>query len=427
MKNCISTILKARGLKLENYKYLRELESISESNTFIRYITDRVISSDYRGIQCSQHNRLTFNYFSNLVSIIYSVASNKIFEIHIGDDNGEKQPQAFIYYEIVDKIKRRIGKGTINSIKKNTFPDIARMGFLNRYDKNGVKIIEGSTRASVCSVGLSDLGVKFAKASAFEKIKLFTDGVDILTKNTASELVELLYLNDYGIDRINILEFMYILSDDRKGITENDKLRLLLDYRRLSLNERNKVDECLKLFCNPNNRKDFKNKTLLRDYNNWKNESQQIYGLLANSTYFKVEGDYLILNTGNNGLFDTRTNRGAKVKTEYFNQHNVSKTNGYELHHIIPFSKAQNKSDVIFIDDFKNLIYLNDKKHEEFTISGSKNVIIKSVQNSPNILFMDFNDRIILVNIYKDALISPSLLPIIIKYNQQLLRKFYYI
>lgn len=416
-----------RELKLEDYKYLRELESISSNNTFIHYIIDRVSSNDYRGIQCSQHNRLTFDYFSNLVSIIYSVAGSTIFEIHIGDDNGEKQPQAFMYYKIVDKIKQSVGKGTINSIKKNTFPDMARMGFLDRYDKKGIKIIERNSRHGVYSVGLSELGIKFANASAFEKIKLFTDGIDILTKNTASELVELLYLNDYGIDRVNILEFMYILSDDRENITENDKLRLLIDYRRLSTYEKNKVDEYLKLFCNPSNRKKFNNKTLLRDYNNWKNESQQIYGLLANSTYFKVEGDFLILNTGNYGLFDAKANRGAKAKAEYFDKHNIPKTDGYELHHIIPFSKAQNKSDAIFIDDFKNLIYLSNNKHDEFTVSGSKNVIMKYTKNNSNILFMDFDDSFILVDINKDALVSEALLPVIKSYNQQLLRKFYYI
>lgn len=412
---------------MEDYKYLREIENISPSNTFIKYIADRVLSNDYRGVQCSQHNRLTFDYFSNLVSVIYDVAGASIFDIHIGDDKGERQQQAYTYYKVVERIKACVGKGTINSVKKNTFPDIARMGFLNRYDKDGEKIIEGTSRSGVYSVGLSELGVKFAKATAFEKIKLFTDGVDILTKNAASELVELLYLNDYGIDKIDILEFMYILSDDRKEITSNDKLRLLLDYRRLTTAEKNKLDENLKAFCDPQNRRDFDNKTLLRDYGNWKNESQQIYGLLANSTYFKVEGTELILNTGNYGLFSAQANRGAKAKTDYFKNHNVNKTVGYDLHHIVPFAKAQNKSDAVFVDDFKNLIYLSDKKHAEFTISGSKNVILKYTQNNPNVLFMDFNDSFIIVDITKDALFSPSLLPIVKEYNIQLLKKFYYV
>lgn len=412
---------------MEDYKFLREIEQISSSNRFVSYITERVSSNDYRGIQCSQHNRLTYQYFSNLVSVIYGIAGDKVFSIHIGDDNGVRQPQAYTYYEIVAAIKRVVGKGTVNSVKKNTFPDIARMGFLNRYDRNGNKIIEGTGRVGVYSVGLSPLGVKFAEATAFEKIKLFTDGVDILTKNTASELVELLYLNDYGIDSIDVLEYMYILSDDRSGISTNDKLGLLLDYRKLSSVDKEKIDNCLKAFCNPENRKVFDNKTLLRDYSNWKNESQQIYGLLANSTYFKVENNKLILNTGNYGLFDEQTKRSDKAKKEYFKNHNVSKNSDYELHHIVPFSKAQNKSDAVFVDDFKNLIYLSNTKHTEFTATGSKNVILSYKQNDPNILFLDFDNSFIIVDVRKDALISPSLLPAIKEYNDMLLRKFYYV
>ena len=411
---------------MEDYKYLRAIEEIAPGNAFARYITDRVSSNDYRGIQCSQHNRLTFDYFSSLVSVIYTVAGGEVFGIHIGDDKGEKQPQAHTYYAVVSGIKAAVGKGTVNSVKKNTFPDIARMGFLDRYDKAGNKITEGAARAGVYSVGLSELGVKFARATAFEKIKFFTDGVDALTKNAASDLVELLYLNDYGIDSIDILEFMYILSDDREKITSSDKLRLLLEYRRLTPAEKARLNEGLKAFCNPKNRKAFDNKTLLRDYGNWKNESQQIYGLLANSTYFKVEGTKLILNTGNYGLFSAQANRGAKAKADYFKQHNVPKTDGYDLHHIVPFSRAENKSDAVFIDDYKNLIYIRDKKHAEFTAAGNKNVIVKYTQGNPNLLFMDFNDAFILVDIGEDALVSSALLPLVKEYNEQLLRKFYY-
>lgn len=411
---------------MEDYKYLRQLEQVSPDNGFIKYITDRVLSNDYRGFQCSQHNRLTFNYFDKLIAAIYGIARNNVFKIHIGDDNGDYQPRAKTYYEIVDAIKASVGKGTVNSVKKNTFPDIARMGFLDRYDGNGTKISEWATRCAVHGVGLSVTGVKFATASPFEKIKLFTDGVDILTKNAASELVELLYLNEFGIDYIDILEFMYIISDDRPDITVNDKLINLLEYRRLTPVEKNKVDLYLKRYCNPENRRGY-DKTILRDYNNWKNESQQIYNLLANSTYFKVENSKLILNTGNYGIFDEKTRRGERAKNDYFKYHKISRNQNYELHHIVPFSKAQNKSDALLIDDYKNLIYLNNTKHLEFTSNGNQNVILKYTLNNPNIIFLDVNDKFILVDITKDALFSEELLPTVKEYNEQLLKKFYLI
>ena len=36
---------------MEDYKYLREIENISSSNTFVKYIVDRVLSNNYRGMQ----------------------------------------------------------------------------------------------------------------------------------------------------------------------------------------------------------------------------------------------------------------------------------------------------------------------------------------------------------------------------------------
>ena len=415
-----------RVWRLEDYKYLEQLKNIMPNNRFISYIIERVNSNDYRGFQCSQHNRLTYQYFSNLVSIIYNIAGVSRFEIHVGDYNGKLQPQAHTYYKIVDEVKRTTSKGTINSIKKNTFPDIARMGFLDRFDKYGYKISEYEARRGIASVGLSALGVRFAKATSFEKIKLFTDGIDILTQNTAAELVEMLYLNDFGVDYIDILEYMYIFSDDRDGVYLNDKFDLLLEYRRLTESQKKDVDDLLKAFCNPENREKYNNKTLLRDYHNWKNESQQIFGLLANSTYFKVENNRLILNTGNYGLFDEQVSRGAKAKNDYFQHHSTTKKQGYELHHIIPFSRAQNKSDAVTIDDFRNLIYLSSDKHSEFTRLGKDNVILKLDENNSSVVFLDFGDSVIIVDLNKDAIVSQTLLPEIKKYNTILLKKFYH-
>ena len=414
---------------MDDYKYLSELENISPSNSFLQYISQRVASNDYRGIQCSQHNRLTFEYFSHLISVIYDVAGSDTFCIHVGDDHGILQPQAKMYYEIVNRTKQLTGKGTINSIKKNTFPDIARMGFLHRYDKDGSVILENTSRPHVYSVALSERGIKFANGTAFEKIKLFTDGIDFLTKNTASELVEVLYLNDLGIDRINILEYMYIFSDDRSTISTNDKLQLLLEYRRLSPLEKAKVDTCLKSFCNPLNRKVYNNKTLLRDYNNWKNESQQIYGLFANSTYFKVENDTLVLNTGSCGIFNAQTNRGTKAKSDYFKNHHIQKQNGYELHHIIPFSAAQSKHDAVAVDDYRNLIYLESKKHGEFTKANNRHVLLKQDSTGYILIFLGLSSGdtdAITVRISSDALLSQALVPTLIDYNKQLLTKFYH-
>lgn len=408
---------------MESYEYLEELISIEPDNKFLKYIAARVQDNDYRGFQCSQHNRLTYQYFYAVLCAIDGVAGDSSFFIHIGDDKGKRQPAAETYYRIVDEIKASAGRGTINSIKKNIFPDIARMGFIDRFDKHGSKLLP-NRRGVVYSVKLSALGREFIEADTFKRVKLFTDGVDRLTKNTASELVEMLYLNDYGIDYLDIHEYMYIYSDDR-GINPSDKLELLLEYRRLTPAEREQAERYLQLYCDPENWRG-QDKTVLRDYSNWKNESQQIFLLFASSTYFKVERGRLVLNTGSLGLFDPKTVRGEKAKNNYFSEHGISRDVDYELHHIVPFSKAMSKADLKYIDDYKNLIYLSKAKHAQFTALGSKSVIMTQLDEH-RLAFTDFTGNEIVVDIRSDTKISTSRINDMLEYNKKLLKKFYYV
>lgn len=414
---------------MEDYRYLDSLRDISPQNDFIRYIIQRVNSNDYRGVQCSQHNRLTFGYFKAVIDAIYAAAGEERFAIHVGDDNGIRQPAAKMYYGVVEEIDRHAGKGTINSVKKNTFPDIARMGFLERFGRDTAHpVSELGKRRHVFSVRLSPLGLKFARAKTpFEQLRRFTDGVDRLTQSAASELADLFWDNDFGINGLHILEFMYILSDDRAGISFHDKLRMLLSYRALTEAQRADVHACLRAYCNPDNRRSYNYKPLLRDYSNWKNEAQQIYGLLGYTVFFHVVNDTLVPNTGEFGLFfDPNTRRSQKGKTEYFAQHGVEKRAGYELHHIVPFSKAQTKADALLVDDFKNFLYLSNQKHTEFSAAHTRHVILSHKADGSLLSLRDEGGDFITVAPDTDALFSPALLPQLKAYNEGLLRKFGY-
>lgn len=418
---------------MTDYQILRSIEQLSANNQFLSYIIDRVQDDNYRGIQCSQHNRLTYDYFKNLLQVIYEIAGEDMFGIHVGDDNGEMQPEAQVYYKIVDEINVRIGKGTINSVKKNTFPDLARAGLIERYDKNGNSIKEFFSigeykslkkRVSVYFVGLSPLGLKFVQAKTeFERRKYYTDAVDLLTKNAASDLVELLSTDD-RFDSINILEFMYILSDDRDGVHYNDKLMYLTDYRALGSVQKEELNKLLQAYCNP--ARNVGTKINARDYSNWKNESQQIFGLLNNSTYFKVINENLILNDGRFGLFVQSAKRSQKPKNEYFNYHGIKPVPDYELHHVIPFKRATNQQDAQFIDDERNMIYLSSKKHDEFT--RTQNINIRTSYSDPNMLFLQLDsiNNVIIVDLNKnDALLAKKNIQEVLDYNKKLLQKFY--
>ncbi len=411
------------------YKTLDSIKQIDHNNSFLPYIVDRILSDDYRGYQCSQHNRLTYDYFKIVILSIYEITGKERFRIHVGDDDGEKQIGAEKYYKIVDLIKKSCNKGTINSIKKNTFPDIARMGFLCRYNKKDVLIDENSGRTNVYSVQLSEKGIEFAEQKMeFDRRKYFTEGIDNITKNTASELVELLSTDDY-VSQINILEYMYIISDKRAEISFKDKLEYLSEYRRLTDVQKKNLTKLLQEFCNPDDTRKIGNKTDMRDYHNWKNESQQIFGLLANTVYFKVLDDTLVMNDNKDyGLFAQTAKRKQSPKAKYFESNGINKCIGYELHHIIPFSKANTQKDAEFLDDERNLIYLEKSKHLEFTSSNNVNICVS--YNKPIISFLevDNRDRIINVNTEtQEALLSEEFIPQMKEYNKKLLHIFYQI
>lgn len=411
---------------MEPSEYLKSIKSIDSKNEFLEYIVERVLRNDYRGIQISQHNRLTFSYFEKLIESIYEVAGKGIFRIHVGDDEGELQPDAETYYKLVEKVKEKTGKGTINSIKKNTFPDIAKMGFIFRYDKGKNLIDEYGSRKGIYYVSLTPLGIKFISMPKFERIKSFSDGIDHLVGNLSNDLAEFLSLNEFNINYIDLSEFMYIISDQRPSITWHDKLRYLIAYRKLNSIQKEQLDQLLKLYCNPSNLRNKADKTLLRDYSNWKNESQQIYGLFSNSAYFKVISNRLALNDGELGVFYNDVRRTTQGKNDYYKYHLVHSDPNFEFHHIIPFSRARNRLDLKLIDDFKNLIYILNTKHEEFKNSKNDFVKLKYTENYPFLLFEDFNDNYIIVNLESEAKVNKAIIPSILDYNNSLLRTFYY-
>jgi hypothetical protein len=411
---------------LEDYRFLEAIKKIEPDNRFLDYIVNRVIRDDYRGIQVSQHNRLTLEYCRIILEVINELAGDDLLNVHIGDDNGEQQPQAKKYYKLVELVSSRSGKGTVNSIKKNTFPDIAKMGLIERYNIGGEIIDEsGSNRSVIKSVRLSKLGKELISSDSFTQIRIWTEGVDRLLGRLPSELAEILHMNDLGIDQISIIEFMYIISDEREEISCIDKTQMIFEYRKLNDRQKNQLHENMKRFCNPDNRRRNANKTLLRDYSNWKNESQQIFGLLSNSSYFRVQNDILVLNYGDTGIFNTSIQRGEKAKRDYFNKHRIEKTTNFQLHHIVPISNAKNQNDMLDIDNFKNLVYLSSTIHKSFPRRDNKYVKLFYSNDKKRLTFTNFRDQAITAEICQEVLLKKSFLPHMTEHNRFLLKKYF--
>lgn len=385
-----------------------DLQKIDPDNEFIKYISKRLKRDDYRGIHISQHNRYDVNYVLKLIKCIFDNVGGKLFEIPSGDYSERTgtitfEPKCYPeYQEIVKCIHTATDKGTYNSVKKNFFVDLDRMGLLKR---SKIKIPEGKFFWYACLTN-NAIELLESKDDKRKLIKKFTDLIDEnLFGDFISNLVE--FMSSYGYYEVDIFEFTFILND--MSITSTYKDILIRDYRRLTENQKLEVIDRIKSFANPSNF--IGNKTEKRDFHNWINESQQIFSLLKFTTYFQVIRKnnklYLRLNTSNEtGIFTVEIlKRSNSIKNQYFKLHKIKPISNFELHHIVPIKVVQNSKDLSLVDDVYNLVYIREDKHKEihkkktFKISNLTEKILQ-LENIKN------NSRSVNINNGKEALYS---------------------
>jgi hypothetical protein len=373
---------------------LKNIIAIKPDNLFLEYIVERVQDADYRGIHISQHNRYDIERLTHILNGIYEVVENRQFRVPLGDDEGVQESGCDEYYRIVKVVNRRAGIGTINSLKKNFFVDFERMGLLHRFNKKG-EPIGNSKRSHVYYAQLTDAAISLITSSSIvERHKIFTDSLDKLFANELTYIAETLYYSNYKNDPIGIWEFMLILSDDRPKF-RNEKIKLIDSYRELKLWQQKKAVDLIKQYCNPKNFRG--NKTTQRDFGNWKNETQQIFTLLKNTVYFDITKSSLRLNTGTYGIFSETQikRRSLGAKHEYFIQHQIKKKiPTFELDHIVSFSSAKNKVEFGLIDNWKNLLYLRNDKHEQKTKNKDRNVVLTATEKEIHLDDFDHKSRI---------------------------------
>lgn len=379
------------------HQKLNKILNISSENKFINYIINRVQKESYRGIHVSQHNRYTLEKALTILNTINKHVNSNQFEIPRGDYSEKlKGKKAYdindfpIYKSMVQSLKGTKNQVSYNSLKKNLFVDFDRMGLINRYKKDG-SIVEKEKRSTIYYISLSDLGIKLLNSkNIIDKHRIFTDALDNIFDQYVSYWMEIIYNSDYNDARISIYEFMFIFTDDKI----DNHIDLLDSYRSLSRHQKNKFIEYIQEYADPNNF--VGDKTQKRDFHNWKNESQQMFRLLKQTSFFQVSrnNDYISLNIGGYGIFESPIiKRSASIKAKYFEKYNIQKIDGFELHHIVPISMARNKKEIEMLDNVYNLIYLDKNKHLEITKKRNKNVILNI---NPKIAkFFDFENNVI--------------------------------
>lgn len=407
---------------------LQDILDIDSHNEFLKYIVARLQRGNYRGIHISQHNRYDLEFVIKMLSTIKDEIGNALFEIPRGDYSereGVKKYNIDDYQEfknITDKVNSLVGRTTYNSIKKNFFVDFHRMGLITRYDKNKTPL-DLHKRTTIYYVSLTDEANNFLNSkNIIEKHRAFTDALDKnLFNSYLSNLVDLIFNSQYKSDVISIHEFMFIFTD-----TELDKpIKLLNEYRKLNRFQKDRLLIPIQEYANPNNFNG--DKTQKRDFHNWINETQQMFMLLKQTSYFQVDenNQNIALNIGSYGIFSADIKRSDKPKQEYFKLHEHKKQNNFELHHIVAISKARNKQEVNLLDNVYNLIYLHKDKHLEITKQRNTHVYLSI--NKTIAKFCDFDSAKIQANNGSDALYSKnnSILQKLKTHNKSVINEIY--
>ena len=408
------------------------VSNIDPANKALQFIDFRVNDNKYRGYHSSQHNRYTME---RVVDILYSLnkyAPNKELMVIRTTDiskRPENTKEEYLYAQFCNDAKEKAGIGTQDAMRKNIFVDFHRMGLIERFDKN-----KNSTdpfgKRRVKYVSISDLGVKLIeKKTILDTFFLYSKCIDSLLGGCINILLDILRDEVYKINNINSYEFMFFISaigvKSKFNKTTGEVVELIKEYRRLSPIQRKSVIEKLKDELKPN--KHGESKSQKRDFHNWYNETQQIFHLLDQTVYFEVIDNQnhkqLILKKGKKSFAENNTQltRSKKEKDSYLNNHHVSKTKGFELHHIIPLSWSENQKHFKLLDKWNNMLYIDGFNHAKITQNKNRNVNLEVTNANDNISLTDFSQNTVCLKYKDNVLYDPSKKEVMKQYNQELL------
>ncbi|UWD34647.1 hypothetical protein NX779_02415 [Mycoplasma cottewii] len=384
-----------------------KLIEIDRSKRCLKFLEKRVLSDNYRGIQISQHNRYTLEKVLVLLKELYNIAGTEKLEIRTTDlsKRVRNNINEIKYSQYVSNVNNHIKTGTQDSIRKNLFVDLHRMGLINRF--NGEKIIQPDERKKVTSVSITKKGIELIEEKNIrQQTMLFSEHLNILMKNLVEYLINIFKV----FNNINIDEFVFFITFINQTLDgifygETEIIELIDEYRTLSIITKNEVIKRIKEYADPKNFSG--NKKNKRDYHNWLNESQQILFLLNQTSFFEYDSKnkkLLIKINDIDSFFDEHSitefrkfiKRSPIEKENYFKKHNVEKKPGYHLHHIIPIFRAKDIHHFKLIDKWDNLLYIDAKHHDIITRDNTRKMELNILENE-NVILKDYSTQITLI------------------------------
>lgn len=403
------------------------VENIQIGNKALSFIDKRIKDNNYRGSQSSEHNRYDLNEIFHTLALLDKFSPNKAL-LRIRDTDLSKRPyntpEEYPYASYCEAVKKQVGKGSQDSIRKNIFVDLHRMGLIKRYDKHK-DLLSPYERRSAKYVSLSQEGLKLVQASTLlDRAFIFTKAINTLLGGYIDITLHILR---EGIDSISKYEFMFFVSaintNSSFSISVDECIDLIREYRLLSPIQQKQVVETLKQELNP--RLFAGNKTKKRDWHNWQNKIDQMYCLFRQTPHFDVSGknkEFLSLSTNRiktkSGEIIDHMKRSLSEKYEYYQQHHISKTPGFELHHVVPLSWAESAEQFKLFDKWENMVYIDGHSHAKITQNGNRNILMSPLDND-NLILSD-NKNTIPFRYNTNILYDPQLRPLMLKYNEEL-------
>lgn len=131
-----------------------------------------------------------------------------------------------------------------------------------------------------------------------------------------------------------------------------------------------------------------------------------------------------MLKTGQNSYVEgeepRRLDRSLNEKYQYFQNHNVEKTQGFELHHVVPLSWSENIHQFKLFDTWKNMVYIDAFSHAKITQNRNRNVLMFS--SGEDLILSDYSDNQVFLENQKHILYEVEKQNILLEYNETLLK-----
>lgn len=378
---------------------LQEIIQIDPSKECIKFLVERLQSNDYRGNHISQHNRYTKKEILVILQEIYALVGTNLMQIRTTDLS--KRPQNIIgeelYAKLTNNVSLKLARCTQDSLRKNIFVEMHRMGLINRYNAQK-KPLSPFANGTKKFISLTRLGVELLQENnIFTQNLLFTRALENLLNGFGEEILNIALELDFQkspyISEEELLFFATFLNQrlGTKIFSRSVIIELIKEYRNLSKFQQKMLLAKVQEYCNPNNFSG--DKTNKRDFHNWLNETQQIITLLSQMSYFECNNKKLFIKIGANDIYEdtAKLKRSLTEKQAYFIQHSVRKTKGFELHHIVPLCWAKSRVEFQTLDNWQNLVYIDAFSHTKITQNNNANVCLDFVESSA--IFKDCNDN----------------------------------